>query len=149
MSKRREFFKHVASMGAAFWAQGGSAQPRVGAPIPVETPDLPKIAHRMVDGWKEFHLTAEPVRFEILPGRSVDGWGYNGSVPGPTFEVNQGDKVRVVFHNHLPEPTAVHWHGFEVPVTMDGSVGLGQDPVPPGGMFTYEFTLHQAGTFFY
>ena len=103
----------------------------------------------MVDGWKEFHLTAEPVRFEIVPGRFVDGWGYNGSVPGPTFEVNQGDKVRVVFDNHLPEPTAMHWHGFEVPVTMDGSVGLGQDPVPPGGMFTYEFTLHQAGTFFY
>ena len=32
---------------------------------------------------------------------------------------------------------------------MDGSVGLGQDPVPPGGKFIYEFTLHQAGTFFY
>lgn len=117
--------------------------------IPVETPDLPKIPHKMVDGWKEFHLVAEPVRFEIVPGRIVDAWGYNGSVPGPTFEVNQGDKVRVVFHNKLPEPTAVHWHGFEVPMEMDGSVGLGQDPVPPGGQFIYEFELHQAGTFFY
>jgi FtsP/CotA-like multicopper oxidase with cupredoxin domain len=183
MSQRRDFFKHVASVGAAFWAGAKSAyaqqqhdhsqhtpppaaQPaaarartepasvtaRPSKPafnIPMETPDLPKIQHRMVDGWKEFHLTAEPVRFEIVPGRFVDAWGYNGSVPGPTFEVNQGDKVRVVFHNHLPEPTAVHWHGFEVPVEMDGSVGLGQDPVPPGGMFVYEFTLHQAGTFFY
>jgi FtsP/CotA-like multicopper oxidase with cupredoxin domain len=189
MSERRDFFKHLASFGAAFWAgaksayaqqhdhsqhtparpnasgqpagveQGvarGRTQPptatgptRRAVNLPVETPDLPKIAHRMVDGWKEFHLTAEPVRFEIVPGRFVDAWGYNGSVPGPTFEVNQGDKVRVVFHNNLPEPTAVHWHGFEVPVEMDGSVGLGQDPVPPGGMFTYEFTLHQAGTFFY
>lgn len=117
--------------------------------IPVETPDLPKLPHKMVDGWKEFHLVAEPVRFEIVPGRFVDAWGYNGSVPGPTLEVNQGDKVRVVFHNKLPEPTAVHWHGFEVPMEMDGSVGLGQDPVPPGGQFVYEFELHQAGTFFY
>jgi FtsP/CotA-like multicopper oxidase with cupredoxin domain len=148
MSERRDFFRNLASVGAALWA-GSKASAAGPPPIPVETPDLPKIQHRMVDGWKEFHLTAEPVRFEIVPGRFVDAWGYNGSVPGPTFEVNQGDKVRVVFHNHLPEPTAVHWHGFEVPVTMDGSVGLGQDPVPPGGMFTYEFELHQAGTFFY
>jgi hypothetical protein len=102
-----------------------------------------------VDGWKEFHLVAEPVRFEIVPGRFVDAWGYNGSVPGPTFEVNQGDKVRVIFENKLPEPSAVHWHGFEVPMAMDGSVGLGQDPVPPGGKFVYEWELHQAGTFFY
>jgi FtsP/CotA-like multicopper oxidase with cupredoxin domain len=148
MSERRDFFRHLASVGAVLWA-GSKAAAAPPAPIPVETPDLPKIPYRMVDGWKEFHLTAEPVRFEIVPGRFVDAWGYNGSVPGPTFEVNQGDKVRVVFHNHLPEPTAVHWHGFEVPVTMDGSVGLGQDPVPPGGMFTYEFELHQEGTFFY
>ena len=49
----------------------------------------------------------------------------------------------------MSEATAVHWHGFEVPMEMDGSVGLGQDPVPPGGRFIYEFTLHQAGTFFY
>lgn len=117
--------------------------------MPVQTPDLPKLPYKLVDGWKEFNLIAEPVRTEFVPGRPVDAWGYNGSVPGPTIEVNQGDKVRVIFENHLPEPTAVHWHGFEVPMEMDGSVGLGQDPVSPGGKFIYEFELHQAGTFFY
>lgn len=117
--------------------------------LPVHTPDLPKLPHKMVDGWKEFHLIAEPVRTELVPGRVMDAWGFNGSVPGPTIEVNQGDKVRVIFENRLPEMTAVHWHGFEVPMEMDGSVGLGQDPVPPGGRFVYEFELHQAGTFFY
>jgi len=104
---------------------------------------------RMKDGWKEFHLIAEVVQTELVPGRVMHAWGFNGSVPGPTIEVNQGDKVRVVFENRLPEMTAVHWHGFEVPMEMDGSVGLGQDPVPPGGKFVYEFELHQAGTFFY
>jgi hypothetical protein len=29
----------------------------------------------MVDGAKEFHLVAEPVRTEFVPGRVVDGWG--------------------------------------------------------------------------
>ena len=117
--------------------------------LPVEMPDLPKLPYKMVDGFKEFHLIAEVVHTEFAPGRSVDAWGFNGSVPGPTIEVNQGDRVRVVFDNHLPEMTAVHWHGFEVPMEMDGSVGLGQDPVPPGGRYVYEFTLNQAGTFFY
>lgn len=116
---------------------------------PVEMPDLRKLQPKIVDGVKEFHLIAEVVRTEFMPGRVVDAWGFNGSVPGPTIEVNEGDKVRVIFENRLPEMTAVHWHGFEVPMEMDGSVGLGQDPVPPGGQFTYEFTLHQHGTFFY
>ena len=79
----------------------------------------------------------------------MTGWGYNGSIPGPTIEINEGDRVRVVFENRLPEMTAIHWHGFEVPMEQDGSVGLGQDPVPPGGKFVHEFTLNQHGTFFY
>lgn len=122
---------------------------RSSANLPVSMPDVPKLPHRMVDGVKEFNLIAEVVRTEFAPGRPVDAWGFNGSVPGPTIEINQGDRVRVVFDNHLPEMTAIHWHGFEVPMEMDGSVGLGQDPVPPGGRFVYEFTLNQAGTFFY
>lgn len=148
MSNRRAFFTRAASLGAALLGGRSTAQTnRERAPF--ETPDLPKLPYKIVDGWKEFHLIAEPVRTEILPGRFLDAWGYNGSVPGPTLEANQGDKVRVVFENRLPEMTAVHWHGFEVPMEMDGSVGLGMDPVPPGGKFVYEFQLHQAGTFFY
>ncbi len=81
------------------------------ANIPVEMPDLPKLPYKMVDGVKEFNLVAEVVRTEFMPGRPVDAWGFNGSVPGPTIEVNQGDRVRVVFDNHLPE-IRVHWHGF-------------------------------------
>jgi hypothetical protein len=103
----------------------------------------------MVDGVKEFHLIAEPVKQELIPGKVVDLWGYNGSAPGPTIQVNQGDRVRIIVDNHLPEPTAMHWHGFEVPVEMDGAPGVSQAPIPPGERFVYEFTLHQAGTFFY
>ncbi len=151
MSQRRTFFRRLAQAGAAFWAgaEAAPAQHHTGHNVAFETPDLPKLPHKMVDGWKEFHLIAEVVETEFLPGRKVHAWGYNGSVPGPTIEVNQGDKVRVIFENKLPEMTAVHWHGFEVPMEMDGSVGLGQDPVEPGSKFVYEFTLNQTGTFFY
>ncbi len=51
--------------------------------------------------------------------------------------------------NHLPEATSMHWHGFDIPFDMDGSPGLSQDAIPPGGRYTYEFTLQQEGTYFY
>lgn len=55
-----------------------------------------------------------------------------------------------MFDNHLPEPTSIHWHGFEIFHNMDGGPGISQDPVKPGGrFFIYEFTLHQEGTYFY
>ena len=122
---------------------------RMSGNLPVEMPDLPKLPFKMVDGVKEFNLIAEVVDTQLMPGRPMTAWGFNGCVPGPTIEVNQGDRVRVIVDNKLPEMTAIHWHGFEVPMEMDGSVGLGQDPIPSGGRFVYEFELHQHGTFFY
>ncbi len=120
-----------------------------GIPVSVQTPDAPDLPFRMDGNVKEFHLIAEPVKQEIVPGRVVDLWGYNGSAPGPTIQITQGDRVRVIVDNHLPEPTAMHWHGFEVPYDMDGSPGASQDPIAPGGRFVYEFTLNQEGTYFY
>jgi hypothetical protein len=101
------------------------------------------------NGAKVFHLVAEPVKQTVVPGRTFDLWGFNGSAPGPTIHANEGDHVRIVFDNHLPEPTGIHWHGFELPIEMDGVPGIGQPPIPPGGRFVYDFTLHQNGTFFY
>ena len=115
----------------------------------VVTPDLPDLAFEMDNGVKVFHLVAEPVKQTIFPGKVVNLWGYNGTAPGPTIQVNQGDRVRIIVDNHLPEPTSMHWHGFEIPFDMDGAPGLSQDPIPPGGRFSYEFTLHQEGTYFY
>jgi len=117
--------------------------------LPVYTPDIPKLPYELDNGVKVFNLVAEPVKTEFAPGRPVDAWGYNGSVPGPIIEVVEGDRVRIIVDNHLPEITSVHWHGFEVPVEMDGVPGVTQDPIQPGGRFVYEFTLHQNGTFFY
>src|SRR5262245_180765 len=123
--------------------------------VPVETPDVPKLPWTMEDGVKVFHLTAEVVKREFLPSspmgsaRVVDVWGFNGSMPGPTIEVNEGDRVRVIFHNNLPEGITIHWHGIEVPIEMDGMPFISQPIVEPCGMYTYEFTVKQNGTFFY
>jgi FtsP/CotA-like multicopper oxidase with cupredoxin domain len=117
--------------------------------LPVHTPDLPKLPYETKDGVKVFHLVAEPVKREFLSGYLFDVWGFNGSMPGPTIEAQEGDRVRIVFENRLPELITVHWHGLEVPIEMDGVPGVTQPPVKPGETFVYEFTLHQNGTYFY
>jgi manganese oxidase len=143
MSQRTERMKAKSKRGTETVEHG------LGNPVPVQTPDIPDLPFRMDGKVKEFHLIAEPVEQEIVPGRVVDLWGYNGTAPGPTIQVTKGDRVRIILDNHLPEATSMHWHGFEVPNDMDGAPGSSQDPIPPGGRFVYEFTLNQEGTYFY
>jgi len=117
--------------------------------LPVTVLDVPKLPYEIDKGVKVFKLVAEPVKAEFVPGKVFEVWGYNGSMPGPTIEVNEGDRVRIIFENRLPEPQTVHWHGLEVPIKMDGVPAISQPLVMPGEQFTYEFTVHQNGTFFY
>ncbi|MFO0802660.1 MAG: copper oxidase [Gemmataceae bacterium] len=117
--------------------------------VAVEAPDLTRLFWEMKGGVKEFHLHCRHTRREFLPDMWFDVWGFNDSMPGPTIEAVEGDRVRIVVHNELPESTSLHWHGLEVPIAMDGVHGLTQEPIKPGKSFAYEFTLHQNGTFFY
>jgi FtsP/CotA-like multicopper oxidase with cupredoxin domain len=158
MSSNRRDFLRGAALGAlgllsakkaVAQSQPAPAPAPLSRTVPVETPDGGKLPWRRGNGFKEFHLVAEPVTTEFLPGKTVQAWGYNGSVPGPMIEVNEGDRVRIVVDNHLPEATSMHWHGLEVPLKMDGVPGISQPPIQPGERYVYEFTVHQHGTFFY
>ena len=93
----------------------------------------------LADGTKEFDLEAKIVKWEVAPGKIVDAWTYNGVVPAPEIHVNDGDKVRIVLTNNLPESTSLHLHGVRVPNAMDGVDPYTQPPIPPGESFTYEF----------
>lgn len=166
---RRSFLRGLATVAGATSAAGAAAQggqeppakegvrpappvppdrlgPRV---VPVLSPDIPDMPWRLENGVKVFNIRVEHVRTEFIPGRVVDAWGFNGSIPGPTIQVNEGDRVRLIVENRLPEAYSMHWHGLEIPNNMDGMPGISQDLIPPGGTFTYEFTVHQNGTFFY
>ena len=173
-SSRRSFLRGVASIAGAASAQTAYAQhvhpapqpqqptarPAEPAPpvaphelgpgvIPVVSPDVPNMPWRLENGVKVFDIRVEHVRIELIPGRVMDGWGFNGSIPGPTIQVTEGDRVRLNVENRLPEPFSMHWHGLEIPNDMDGMPGISQDAIPPNGRFVYEFTLKQNGTFFY
>ena len=116
---------------------------------PVVTLNSWTLPWRMKNGWKEFHLIAEPVVREIAPGMKANLWGYNGQSPGPTIEVVEGDKLRIFVTNKLPEHTTVHWHGQRLPNGMDGVGGVNQPQIKPGQTFVYEFEARRPGTFMY
>ncbi|MDC0534181.1 multicopper oxidase domain-containing protein [Francisellaceae bacterium] len=87
----------------------------------------------------------QPVKKQI-----INGLGYNGSIPGPTIIVNEGDIIRVVFTNHLDQPTTVHWHGIILPNDMDGAGGTDVPVVMPGESTVYEFPIvNKPGTYAY
>ena len=114
-----------------------------------ETEGGQPLAYREEQGVKVFELTTKTVQWPILDGVSVTAFTYNGTVPGPMIRVTEGDQVRIVVKNELPDPTTIHWHGVEVPNAMDGVPDVTQDPIQPGETFTYEFTAKPAGTFMY
>ena len=127
-------------------ARNNGATPK--SPVSVITPDVPDLPFELDGAVKVFRLKAEPLKRKIAPFKTIDAWGYNGSCPGPTIQINQGDRVRIIVENALPESTSMHWHGLEVPIDQDGVPWISQKPIPPGGSFAYEFTIHQEGTFF-
>ena len=117
--------------------------------MPVVTLNGNTLPYKIKNGVKEFHLIAEPVEREFAPGMKVKCWGYNGQTPGPTIEAVEGDRVRILVTNKLPEHTTIHWHGIFLPNGMDGVGGLNQPHINPGETYVYEFTLKQNGTFMY
>lgn len=81
----------------------------------------------------------------------MNGWGYNGSIPGPTILVYPGDFVSIRVYNKLPEPTSVHWHGLGIPNQMDGVPDVEPSPkIAPGHFFDYQFRIaNPPGTHMY
>ncbi|KKQ26424.1 MAG: Multicopper oxidase, type 3 [Microgenomates group bacterium GW2011_GWC1_37_12b] len=121
----------------------------IGVPVATQETGLQGLAYKMENGTKVFNLTAAPVRWPILEDTVVTAWAYNGMVPGPLIRVTNGDKVRIVVKNNLPEPTTIHWHGIQVPNNMDGIPDETQEPIQTGETFTYEFVAKPAGTYWY
>ena len=99
---------------------------------------------------RRFTLTAQAAPVRLASGRVLDGWTFNGQVPGPEIRVRQGDQVEVTVRNELTDTdVAVHWHGIDVPNSMDGVPGVTQDAIRPGGSFVYRFQARDAGTYWY
>jgi len=131
------------SMGGMLGAHM-EAIPSAGVPEAATKIGGQPLTFKVENGVKVFELTARPVRWNILDNVAVTAWTFNGTVPGPMIRVTEGDKVRIVLKNELPEATSIHWHGMPIPNEMDGVTAI-----EPGKSFTYEFTAPPAGSFMY
>jgi FtsP/CotA-like multicopper oxidase with cupredoxin domain len=116
---------------------------------PVIIPNGAALPFKIVGGIKVFHLIAEEVEHEFMPGLKATCWGYNGRVNSTCIEAVEGERIRIYLTNKLPEPTTGHWHGLFLPNGMDGVGGLTQRAIQPGETFKYEFTLRQHGTYMF
>ena len=116
---------------------------------PVDARGDQPLEPRIENGVKVYDLEASVIEWNILPYERVMAYAFNRQVPGPRITLTEGDRVRFNVTNNLPEATTIHWHGLVVPNAMDGPAEVTQEPIPVGGKFSYEFTVGQAGTFFY
>lgn len=98
---------------------------------------------------REFRLVAQQGEAEVAPDEVYRNWMYNGQFPGPEIRVKEGERLRIIVENQMPEGTTVHWHGVPVPNAMDGVPGLTQEPIAPGESFVYEFEATPAGSYIY
>lgn len=96
-----------------------------------------------------FTLTAKIVKQKI--GNSIiRRYAYNGSIPGPIFEIQKGAKVKIKFINQTDSDQTLHSHGLRLDYKYDGVVGIGQkSPVKSGETFIYELQFPDAGVFWY
>ncbi|KAL0875030.1 hypothetical protein Bca101_024735 [Brassica carinata] len=73
----------------------------------------------------------------------------NGSLPGPTINVREGDTLVVHVINNSTYNITIHWHGVfqRKSPWMDGANMITQCPIQPGYNFTYRFDITgQEGT---
>ncbi|XP_049405802.1 laccase-7-like [Solanum stenotomum] len=83
-----------------------------------------------------------------LCGRQVIS-AVNGSLPGPTLNVREGDTLVVHVFNKLPYDLSIHWHGVFQLLSgwADGPEFATQCAIRPGNSYTYRFNLTgQEGT---
>ena len=103
---------------------------------------------------RQFTLIAEenqkiPVTYE---GHMLDAWTFNGTIPGPTIRVTEGDlvRIRVINSNENSNPHSLHTHSIHY--AKNDGVSMGGYPggaISPGRSFTYEFVAQPYGVYPY
>jgi FtsP/CotA-like multicopper oxidase with cupredoxin domain len=116
-----------------------------------ETAGLPEVSRpavtRLHDG-DRLDLRIGPARKNI-GGAELRMLAYNGSVPGPNLDVDQGSQITVQVRNDGDVEATVHWHGLRLENRYDGVPHETQEPIPIGGTFTYQLQFPDAGLYWY
>lgn len=95
-----------------------------------------------------YTLEAQVIQKEIN-GKTIEMFGYNGSIPGPRIEVAKGSHATIILKNSLPVSTTLHSHGIRMDNAFDGVEGVTQEAVRPGESFEYKLNFPDEGLFWY
>lgn len=131
---RRDFLKYSAALSALgalpLWSRSAFAAERPSLPIPplLEPDARSHIMLTLTQGQSTF------------AGKTATTWGYNGNLLGPALRLRQGKAVNVTLRNQLLQESTVHWHGLEVPGSVDGGP---QGVIAPGASRSVTFTPEQ------
>jgi len=113
---------------------------------PFASPDVPALAGQTATCGgpheKVFHLDAREVTVDLGMGVKFNAWTYNGTLPGPTLEACEGDRVKIVVTNHAGTS-----HGLDSHALRTDTMHFG--PVAPNASMTIEKTVDTPGAFMY
>ena len=150
--KRRQFLQY-ATLGTIAASLPGLAW--------AESPTVNATPNEAFKADVEIALTAQTADVPILSGAHTHVFKYYGKLIkgpqttlkelpgylGPILNFQQGQKVRIIFYNQLPEPCITHWHGMHMPQVMDGHPMY---EIRRGERYVYEFEVkNPAGTNWY
>jgi FtsP/CotA-like multicopper oxidase with cupredoxin domain len=106
-------------------------------------------AYTQVVGAPDYSLRIASLRLELAPGKVIDTFAYNGTVPGPVLRLREGRQVSIDIRNDTDVDDIIHWHGLYVPSSADGAMEEGSPMVERGGTQRYTFAAKPAGTRWY
>ena len=106
-------------------------------------------AYTQVATAPDYSLRIAPLRLELAPGRVIETFGYNGTVPGPLLRLREGRQVSIDIRNDTDVDDIIHWHGLYVPSAADGAMEEGSPMVKRGETQRYTFTPRPIGTRWY
>ncbi|MDP9863793.1 MULTISPECIES: multicopper oxidase family protein [Streptosporangium] len=154
MISRRGFLGLLGGTGLAVAGCGTSTAETAGQtltsalapPTPFTVPlPVPRTAVPVRPG--HYEVVQRAARVEIIPGTTTEVWGYDGTFPGPTFDLRRAEPTVIRVRNELPVPTSTHLHGGVTPPGSDGyptdlvvAEGRGFRP-PPGAHAAHDPSL--------
>jgi len=93
---------------------------------------------------RQITLVTEDAEIDIAPGKRVKAWTFNGTVPGPTIRLAEGENITVKYINKSPIPHTIHFHGNH------DDVNDGVTPqIMPNQTYLYNITGEPAGALMY
>jgi FtsP/CotA-like multicopper oxidase with cupredoxin domain len=106
-------------------------------------------AYTQIAAAADYSLRIAPLKLELAPGKVIQTFGYNGTVPGTVLRLREGRQVSIDIRNDTDIDDIIHWHGLYVPAAADGAMEEGSPMVARGGTARYTFVPKPTGTRWY